>query len=155
MAGRMRWTPTGLVIVGTWARDTGDDAMTATTALGEFSCSENPNPLHRHAVSHPAGLWMGIHVPSLGQTTTRDVTPVTQCHLIAHIDTTTLGRWFGIGFDPNGDFLAFKGTATPEAAHSPDDRAVRISLCASMRKDDETVDFTAECPQILRVLTVP
>ena len=86
---------------------------------------------------------MGIHVPGLGQTTTRGVTPVAQCHLIAHIDTT-LGRWVGIGFDQkNGEFLAFKGTATPDAAHSPDDRAARISLCASVRKDDETVDFTA------------
>ena len=85
---------------------------------------------------------MGIHIPGFGQTTTRDVTPVTQCHLIAHIGTT-LGRWFGIGFDSNGDFLAFKDTATPEAAHSPDDRAARISLCASVRKDGETVDFTA------------
>ena len=138
----MRWTPAGLVIAGTWARNTGDDAMTATATLGEFSCSEDLNPLHRHAVSHPAGLWMGIHVPSLGQTTTRDVTPVTQCHLIAHIDTT-LGRCFGIGFDSNGEFLAFKGTATPDAAHSPDDRAARFPLCASVRKDDEMVDFTA------------
>ena len=131
MAGRMRWTPAGLVIVGTWARDTGDDAMTATATLGVFSCSEDLDLLHRNAVSHPAGLWMGIHVPGLGQTTTRDVTPVTQCHLIAHIDTT-LGRWFGIGFGPNGTFLAFQGTATPGAAHSPDDRATRISLCASV-----------------------
>ena len=142
MAGRMRWTTTGLVIVGTWAHDAGDDAMTATATLGEFSCSEDPDPLHCHAISHPAGLWMGIHVPGLGHTTARDVNPVTQCHLIAHIDTT-LGRWFGVGFDPNGDFFAFEVTATPEAAHSPDDRATRISLCASVRKGDETVDFTA------------
>ena len=113
-----------------------------TATLGEFSCSEDPDPLHCHAISHPAGLWMGIHVPGLGHTTARDVNPVTQCHLIAHIDTT-LDRWFGVSFDPNGDFLAFEGTATPEAAHSPDDRATRISLCASVRKDDETVDFTA------------
>ena len=142
MAGRMRWTPTGLVIVGTWAHDPGDDAMTATATLGEFSCSEDPDPLHCHAISHPAALWMGIHVPGLAQPTARDVTPATHFHLIAHINTT-LGRWFGVGFDPNGDFLAFKGTATPEAAHSPDDRATKVSLCASVRKDDETVDFTA------------
>ena len=138
----MRWTPTGLVIVGTWARDPSDDAMTATATLGEFSCTEDPDPLHCHAISHPAGLWMGIYVPGMGQTTARDVTPVTQCHLIAHIDTT-LGRWFGAGVDPNGDFLAFNGTATLEAAHSPDDRATQISLRASVHKDDETVDFTA------------
>ena len=43
---------------------------------------------------------------------------------------TTLGLWFGIGFDPNDEFLASKGTAAPEAAHSPDDRAARISLDA-------------------------
>ena len=47
MAGRMRWIPTGLVII-------------ATAALGEFSCSEEPTPPHnRHTISHPAGLWMG------------------------------------------------------------------------------------------------
>ena len=44
---------------------------------------------------------------------------------------------------PKQRVFAFKGTATPAAAHSPDDRATRISLCASVRKDDETVDFTA------------
>jgi len=60
MAGRMRWTPTGLVIVGTWAHVTGGDAIIATAALGEFSCSEEPTPPHnRHTISHPAGLWMG------------------------------------------------------------------------------------------------
>ena len=116
--------------------------MHATAALGEFSCSEDPTPQYRHTTTHPAGLWMGVHVPGLGHTTTRNVTPAAHCHLIAHIDTT-LSHWFGVGFDPNGDFLAFNGTATPDAAHSPDDRVTRISLCASVRKDDETVDFKA------------
>ena len=65
--------------------------------------SQDLDSLRCHAISHPAGLWMGIHVPGLGQTAARDVTPVTQFHLIAHIDTA-IGRWFGVGFDPNGDF---------------------------------------------------
>ena len=83
-----------------------------------------------------------VHVPGLGITTAQGVTPAAHYHLIAHIDTT-LDHWFGVGFDPAGDFLAFNGTATPVVAQSPDDRAVRVSLCASVRKDDETVHFTA------------
>ena len=142
LAGRMRWTPTGLVIVGTWALDADDDAMVATPTIGDFSCSEVPTPPHRHTTSHPAGLWMGVHVPGLGITTAQGVTPAAHCHLIAHIDTT-LDHWFGVGFDPAGDFLAFNGTATPVVAQPPDDRTVRVSLCASVRKDDETVHFTA------------
>ena len=142
MAGRMRWTPTGLVIVGTWPHGAADDAMIAPATFGGFSCSEVPVPPHRHTAAHPAGLWMGVRVPGLSITTAQNVTPVAHCHLIAHIDTT-LGHWFGVGFDPNGDFLAFNGTATPAVAWSPDDRAVRISLCASVRKDDETAHFAA------------
>ena len=146
MAGRMRWSPTGLVviIVGTWAHGADDDAMVASATFGGFSCSEVPTPPHRHTAAHPAGLWMGVRVPGLSATTAQNATPVAHCHLIviAHIDTT-LGRWFGVGFDPNGDFLAFNGTAIPAVAQSPDDRAVRISLCASVRKDDETAHFAA------------
>ena len=70
---------------------------------------------------------MGVRVPGVDITTAQSVTPVAHFHLIAHIDTT-LGHWFGDGFDPNGGFLAFNGTVTPAMARSPDDRAVRISL---------------------------
>ena len=119
-----------------------DDAMVASATFGDFSCSEVPTPPHRHTAAHPAGLWMGVRVPGLSITTAQKVTPVAHCHLIAHIDPT-LDQWFGVGFDPNGDFFAFNGTATPEAAHSPDDRATQISLCVSVRKDDKTVDFAA------------
>ena len=67
MAGRMRWTPTGLVIVGTWARGADDDAMIAPATFGDFSCSEVPAPPHRHTAAHPAGLWMGVRVPGLSE----------------------------------------------------------------------------------------
>ena len=87
----MRWTPTGLVIARIWTHDTGDDAMIATATLGEFSCSEEPTPPHCHTTPHPAGLWMGVHVPGLGITTAQNVTPAAHCHLIAHIDIA-LGR---------------------------------------------------------------
>ena len=91
MQGEMRWTPAGLVIVGTWAHDASEDATTATAALGEFSCCEEPPPPHRQAATHPAGLWNNIHIPSLGSPTPQH--PLTKCHLVAHIDTT-LDHWY-------------------------------------------------------------
>ena len=41
MAGRMRWTPAGLVIVGTWAHP-GDDATTATATIEQAPPQQAP-----------------------------------------------------------------------------------------------------------------